>query len=105
MNKYVKQPAEAYYITVDFSNKLPSGTTLSSGTVTGVDLITQLTDDSILSSTTCVVSGSTLSSKVLGGTHGKQYLIRFTATLNNGSILNEDVKLFVVDSQKAQERF
>lgn len=104
MNKYVKQPSEAYYISIDFSNKLPSGATLATGTATGVDLVTQLTDDTILSSTTGQISGSTLSVKVIGGSHGKTYLVRVAAILSDSSVLNEQVLVHVVDSQKALEK-
>lgn len=97
MNERVfrKQPSETYPIAIDYTNRLPEGLTLSSGTVAALNVQTNLTDNTVLSSTTGTVSGSKLRAKVQAGVNGSDYKITFTATLSDSSILEDDITMQV----------
>lgn len=94
-NFFEKQPGESYTIEIEFLNRLPSGTSLSSGTVSATDLSTMTTDNTVLASTTATISGTKAKTKVQAGTHGKDYKITFLTTLNDSSVLEEDVEMRV----------
>lgn len=94
---FEKQSAEAYTIAIEFSGKLPSGATLSSGTVTAQNTTTGLTDNTVLGSTTATISGTQAKVKVQAGTNQVTYKITFTLTLSDASILEEDIRMKVVD--------
>ena len=101
MNKHIKQSGEEYSVALEFANKLPSGATLSSATATAIDLITKLTDTSILQSTTCTISGTQAIFKIIGGVHGHRYLIDVTAVLSSSDHLMESIELFIIDDARA----
>lgn len=91
MNSFDKQPAESYTIAIEFLGKLPSGASLSSGTVAGYDIQANATDNTVLASTTATISGTQARVKVQAGTTSKDYKITFTCTLSDSSILEEDI--------------
>jgi hypothetical protein len=95
MNNFDKQPAEGYTIAIEFANKLPSGASLSTGTVAAVDVQAAATDNSVLSTTTATISGTQARVKVISGTDGKDYKITFTCALSDTSTLEEDVLMRV----------
>lgn len=94
-NFFEKQPSESYTIEIEFLNRLPSGTTISSGTVSATDLSTSFFDNSVLASTTATISGTKAKAKVQAGTNGKNYKLTFLTTLSDSSILEEDVEMRV----------
>lgn len=96
MESFPKQPAEAYTIAMDYTNKLPTGATVSSGTVAAVDLVDNSSASStVLASTTATISGAQARVKVQAGTNGRSYIVTFTTTLSNGDILEDDVRMDV----------
>lgn len=95
MNTFQKQPAEAYTIAIEFLNKLPTGTTVASGTVAGFDIQAGATDNTILASTTATCTTTQARVKVQAGANNKDYKITFTCTLNDSSILEEDILMQV----------
>lgn len=95
MNTFSKQPSETYTIGIDFTGKLPTGATLSSGTVAAVDPAGVSASGTVLSSTSATIVANEARIKVLAGTHGYDYRIRFTCTLSNADILEEDVLMRV----------
>lgn len=97
LESFAKQPAETYPIGVEFSGQLPAGTAIVSGTVAGKNMATGLTDNTILANTTATISGTQAKVKVLGGTDGVQYKITFLVTLDDGSVLEEDILMNVAD--------
>jgi hypothetical protein len=96
MKMFEKQPAESWPIAVEFSGKLPSGASLSSGTVSAIRTDTGATDNSVLASTTATIVGTQARVKVQSGTTGIDYKITFLVTLSDGSVLEEDVLMQVV---------
>lgn len=95
MNTFKKQPAETYTIAIDFTGKLPTGATLSSGTVAAFDPNGTDVTGTILSSGTATVVGNEARIKVLAGVHGIDYRVRFRMTLSTADILEEDVVMQV----------
>lgn len=96
LQTFSKQPSERYKIAIEWSNKLPSGASLDSGSVSAVDT----TDDSdatsvVLASSTAEISGTQSRAIVRAGTDGTTYKITFLVTLDDGSILEEDVNMRV----------
>lgn len=90
-----KRPTEAYSIAVEFVGKLPAATSLASGTLNAVNRTTGLTDNTVLASTTATISGTQAIFKGQVGTSPTDYLITLTVTLNDGSVLVEEVLLQV----------
>jgi hypothetical protein len=97
MIRFLKQPSETYTIAVEFSGKLPSGASLSSGTVSATRMDTGATDNSVLASTSATISGTQARVRVKQGVSGVAYKITFVVTLSNTDILEEDVLMHVVD--------
>jgi hypothetical protein len=96
VNFFEKQPSETYTIAVEFSGKLPTGASLSTGTVSAVRTDTGATDNSVLASQTLTISGTQAKVRVLGGLAGVSYKLTFLLTLSTGEILDEDVTMGVV---------
>lgn len=97
MNSFLKQPVETYTIAVEFDGKLPTGASLSSGVVAAYDLAGTDASSIVLSGTTATISGTQASIKVLAGTHGVDYRLRFRVTLTNADVLEEDVLMQVAN--------
>lgn len=95
MMKFLKQPSESWPIACEFAGKLPSGSSLVSGTVTAVRLDTGATDLSVLASTTITISGTRAVATVQGGTDGVDYKITFLVSLSAGGPLEEDIQMEV----------
>jgi len=95
LEEFSKQPSEAYPIGVEFSGQLPAGTALVSGTVSAMNMTTGLTDNAVLGNTTATISGTQSKVKVQAGVDGVQYKITFLVTLDDGSILEEDLLMNV----------
>ena len=96
-NTFAKQPEEQYPIEVDFSasGKLPSGTSVASGTVKAEDDAGADVSTTVLVSTTATVASNKAKVSVKGGTDSKGYKIIFTVTLSDGSKLQEEVYMRV----------
>lgn len=94
-NEFSKQPAEAYTIGLEFSGKLPTGASPSSGVVAAFDPAGTDVSGTVLSGTTATISGTQARIKVIAGTHGVDYRLRFLVTLTNSDILEEDVLMRV----------
>jgi hypothetical protein len=97
MIRFVKQPSETYTIAVEFSGKLPSGASLSSGTVSAIRMDTGATDNSVLASTSATISGTQARVRVKQGVSGVIYKITFVVALSNADILEEDVLMHVIE--------
>jgi hypothetical protein len=93
--EFIKQPAESYTIAVEFTGKLPTGATLTSGTVSAVRLDTGAADNSVLASTTATIVGTQARVKVQAGTSGVDYKVSFLVTLSNSDLLEEDIEMRV----------
>lgn len=76
---FTKHPNEAVNIGIDFSDRLPSGATISSSSAT------LLSGDVTIGSS--AISGSVVYCRCSGGTAGTQSSINFTATLSTTEVL------------------
>lgn len=94
---FIKEPGERYAIAIEYANKLPSGATLASGTVSAVDLATNVTDNSVIVGTSATISGTQAKITVQAGVANKRYKITFLVTLNTGEILEDEVVMHVLD--------
>jgi len=95
MQVFSKQPGEAYSVALEFSGKLPTGASLSSGTVAAYDPAGTDVSSTVLSGTTATISGTQALIKVQAGTHGVDYRVRFLVTLTNTDVLEEDLTMKV----------
>lgn len=95
---FTKQPSETYKIAIEFSERLPTGTALSSVVWsaeqidTGSDATATVIDD-----VNGEVSGTQARVIVKAGTSGKAYKLTATVTLDDTSILEEDLIMAVVE--------
>jgi hypothetical protein len=95
LRTFIKQPAESYVIAIEWAGRLPIGATLSSGTVSAVNVETGITDNTVLASTTATISGTQARVKVTGGTLQTDYKITFLCTFSSADVLEEDVVMMV----------
>lgn len=100
MQAFTKQPAETYTIGIPFLGKLPTGTHVVSGTVNAYDPSGADVSGTVLSGTVCTIAPATEEAriKVLAGSHGTKYRLRFTVTLDSSDVLEEDVTMSVENS-------
>lgn len=98
MENFVKQPSETYPIAIEFSGKLPTGSTVASGTVSAIDTSNGADATSaVLASSSLTIQGSTQAvATVQAGTDGKTYKLTFLVTLTPAAVLEEDVLMQVV---------
>src|SRR2546423_626889 len=92
---WTKLPGEEFTLDFDFTDELPTATTVASGTVTAENVITGLTDESILASTTAVIASPFASFKTIAGVEGGIYRVKMTVTLSNGDIRKGSNYLYV----------
>lgn len=97
MNTFSKQSSETYTIGVDFTGKLPTGATISSGTVSAKDQAGTDMTATVLSGTSATIMMNEARIKVLAGLHGQNYRIRFLITLSTSDLLEEDVLMRVAN--------
>lgn len=92
-----KQSNEKYPVLVDFTNNLPSTTTISSATSAAYDLKDNSNvSATLINATTNTTTGVTV--KLQAGTTSKKYKITVTATLSDSfSVLEEDFYLEIID--------
>jgi len=100
MNAFAKQPAERFTIAVEFAQQLPTGASMTSGTIeatdpSGVDAVADVIVGGVAASASTIIIGTESRATVYGGTHGLDYRLRFLVTLSNGNILEEDVLMRV----------
>ena len=97
LEQFEKQPAENFPFAVEFSGCLPAGLTIASGVVAAVVHRTGLADNSVLDSLTATIVGTQAIARVKAGVNGVTYKITYTITLSDGSVLEEDVLMQVID--------
>jgi hypothetical protein len=96
MNVWTKRPAEAYAEAIEFAGRLPTGTTLSTGTLSAINRATGADATStVLASASATISGTQAIIQGKAGTSPVDYLITLTATLSDGSTLVEEILLQV----------
>jgi hypothetical protein len=96
-----KLSSERWGVGFDFTGKLPTGASISSGTATATDL----SDNSdvsatLLVSTTASISGNVATVRLQSGTKGRKYLVLLTVVLSTGApadTLTESLVVSVLD--------
>lgn len=96
MQSFIKKPLESYPITLEYKERLPLGSVLSSGAVSAIDMASN-TDQTatVLVSPTAAISGTQATFSVRGGTSGHSYRITVLATLSNGGPLQDEISMVV----------
>jgi len=84
-----KTSSEKKPYTLNFTNALPSATTVSSATASAIKLSDGTADDSILAETTLTTTSSTAIVRVLGGTSGETYRIKVVINGSDSFLLDE----------------
>ena len=93
-NLFTKQPDEQYPISVDYSNILGDGETISAKDVKAYDSSDTDVTSTLIDSSTIV--GETIKAVVKAGTSGQNYKITFKATTSDSNIYEDDVTMRVV---------
>lgn len=96
MEIFRKTAAEIYPVTIDFTNRLPTGTTVASGSGSARNMRTDASASSVFVSTNLTVTDTTAKGVVTGGSVGDDYEMTFTATLSDGSVLVEQLLMRVI---------
>lgn len=97
LESFSKQPSENYVIALDISERLPSGASIISSTVSAANYIAGIMDNSVIDTLLAVIVGTQAKVRVKAGSTGTTYKITFTLTLSDGSVLEEDVLMVVKD--------
>ncbi len=96
METIIKTPSETYPVSIDYTDRLPSGASLVSATA----VIYDTTDDSSATSTmipgSLTISGSSVLFDLLAGTAKKDYLLIVTATITGSKPLEDVFRVRVV---------
>lgn len=90
-----KPVAEKRSYTVDYAGRMPEGATLASCAVSAINAYSGAAASSVISSGTGTISGNTASVFLQAGVADQRYVITFTATLSDGSILPDYVLMIV----------
>jgi hypothetical protein len=98
METFVKQPSETYPIAMEFDGKLPTGSTVASGTISAINALTGADATGIvLASPTATIQGGTQAvATIQSGTDGVTYKLTFLVTLTPAALLEEDLLMQVV---------
>jgi hypothetical protein len=92
--KLVKQPGETRQFSMDFSNLMSTGETISDQTVTAT---LDCGDASDLTISSITVVSQIVYCWIAGGTHGTTHRVQFTATTSTSQIVQGDGILYVRD--------
>jgi hypothetical protein len=97
-NFFKKEIAEAYDIAVNFTDRLDTGRSVSSCTVTALDLYDNSNaSTSVLDDGTASVSANKCTEGIKAGANGHMYKLTFKAVLDNSDVLEDHVFMFVED--------
>ena len=80
MDVVEKKPAEKFAVSIDFTDRLPSGATISSGTVTAKIVETGAADTSVYASGTLTTTTTTAAATLQAGSDGAKYVITYLLT-------------------------
>lgn len=92
-----KRSSELLTWAVEFADRMPEEVTISTATLSAVETETRKPASSVLVDEEGTISGSQVLFGVQGGTSGKRYDITVTATLSDGQVLQDVVRMFVND--------
>ena len=92
---FEKQPAEKLTIGVDFDNALGTGESISSASVTAIDLSDGSDASSTILDGAYSIDGSVIAQKVKAGDDDKQYKITIKTTTDAPHIFEADITMTV----------
>lgn len=99
LQTFTKHSAEAYTKAIDYSDRLPSGTTIASVACSALDL-GDGSSAAVVSGVGSVTGGTVANFAVTGGTDGHTYIITITSTLAAAAgTLVDQIVMFVSDRQ------
>lgn len=75
-----KQPREQYAVAIDFEDRLPTGVSLSTCTVSAINLTTGQADTSVYHSSSGTISGTQAIGFLKAGTSGQKYQVTYLVT-------------------------
>ena len=96
---YTKQPGEKETIKIDFSNRLPSGVTISSLTSAKMYKYSDDTDVSSTMITNTSVTSPYVYVQIDDGTDGVEYYLTVKIVLDNGDNIEEDLRVLVDENK------
>lgn len=90
-----KHPAESFVIGLDFGPALATGRSLASATLQALDAAGVDVSATLLVSTTATISANQAKARLQNGTTGNVYTLIFTATLDDGEIIQDGLTVSV----------
>lgn len=95
---FTKQPAETYKIAIEFADRLPFSATLASVVWSAIETSTgNSATATVIEDVAGEISGTQARVIVKAGTSGKAYKLTALVTLDDDSILEEDLIMAVVE--------
>jgi len=95
---YIKQSAESRILTIDCTNALPTGVTITAVSASVYDLAeTDKSSDMIYGTPT--ISGDDVYVQLQGGISGQFYNCRILLTLSNGEVAEDDITVEVKNTK------
>lgn len=99
MESFVKQPYEEWAIAVNFTNRLPSGSTIATMVVSAVkESDNSNASSDVLDATTATINSNIVTVGVKGGSNAEDYIISFRGTLTPSGKVEADVRMKVRDA-------
>ena len=92
----IKDPASVLDYTLDWTNWMPAGDTISSATVTATNTVGDSSSIAVDSTTT---TDYKVTADISGGEGGQVYNIEYTITTNNGLIDSRNFRIKCVERQ------
>lgn len=99
MESFVKQPYEEWTIAVDFTNRLPSGSTIATMVVSAVkESDGSNASSDVLDATDATINSAIVTVGVKGGSNEQDYILSFKGTLTPTGKVETDIRMKVRDS-------
>lgn len=95
---WIKQPSESRILSIDCSNNLPTGITITAATVTMYDLGENDVSASMVYGLP-LISDSMIYTQILGGISGQSYDCKIVLTLSNGETAEDDITVQVKNTK------
>lgn len=92
-----KQPNEKIKITIDFTNNVPSGGSVSTAVVTSRNASTGADTTSTIISGSATVVSPNVTQLVHQGTSGDTHIVTFKATMSNAEVYEDEITLPIYD--------
>ena len=94
----VKQPAELFPVSIDFSRELDSSETLSSAAITVRNAATAADISAAILSGSAAVATPVITQKITGGTSQDVYILTMLATTSSGNKYEGEITITMIES-------